>query len=77
MRALVIWLPLDDIDVPRWVCQASQRKAVISEIKTVEPDLSKAAVRVHGTDASGRAVQRRDQVLAFLSQAYFITSFCA
>lgn len=72
--------PPDDINVPRWVCQDPQRRAVMLENTRVGLDLAKNVLiafgassdQAHGADASRRAVLRkklrRDQVPAFFSQ---------
>ena len=64
--------PPDGVDVPRWVCEAPYRMAVMFEITTVGLDLAKNVFQAHGANVSGKEVLRkklrRDQVLAFFSQ---------
>ena len=67
--AVMIEPPPDGINVPRWVCDDPQRKAVMSEIITVGLDpladrLAKnvfvafgaSSIQMHGVDGAGRAV---------------------
>ncbi len=69
---MIVTAPPDGIDVPRWVCNDPQRRAVMSEIITVGLDLAKNVFQGHGADGSGRAVLRktlrRAQVLEFFSR---------
>jgi len=47
----------DGIDVPIWVKNDTQRRAVMSEIVTFGLDLAKNVLRVHGADGAGRATR--------------------
>ena len=65
--------PVNGIDVPEWKCHRplEQEGASDMQITTVGLDLAKNVFQVHGADARGRAVLRkqlrRDQLIPFFS----------
>jgi hypothetical protein len=64
----------DGIDVPRLVCFDPQRRMVMSEIINVGLDLEKNVFQAHGSDATGRAVTRKElrraRVLEFFAALF-------